>query len=382
MKKILFLIGSLQYGGAERVVANLSSYFAESGRYHVSVRLLEDVKKYAVSDKVEMGAWHYNRNNLFDKIISVIRGAVTLKRFVISHDVDIVLSFMEWANSINMLSKALGSRHKAYINVRCRLKVHYKNELKKTSWTMLNWLWKYTDRTIVNSRDIKEDIVSLFNVNPASVEVVHNPLNLNEIAKLSQESVDEEWFLKRDIPLLINVGSLTKPKGHTYLLKAFSRLAARRPARLAIIGDGELRKSLTDEAKRLNVADKVLFLGWRDNPYKYMARSDIFAFSSIYEGFPNALLEAMACGCPVISFDCPSGPSEILSLEGEKREDISRARYGILVKGKGEAPLSKAIEDLLDDKEAMEYYSRAGIERARQFDLPIIAKEYEDLLSK
>ena len=380
-RHILFLIGSLQYGGAERVVANLANYLAESGRYRVSLRTLEDVKRYKISDKVELGSWHYNRNNILNKVLSVARGAVALKRFAVEKDLNIVLSFMEWANSINMLSKALGSRHKAYVNVRCRLKVHYKDELKKTNWAFLNWLWKYSDKTIVNSKGIKEDVVSLFNVDPNAIDVIHNPLNLKEIRELSREEVEEDWFQKKDVPIIVNVASLTKPKGHIYLIRAFGRLLTKRPARLVLIGDGELKGSIEAEAKRLGILDKILFLGWRDNPYKYLARSDIFAFSSIYEGFPNAVLEAMACRCPVVSFNCPSGPSDILVPNDDSRDDIVRAKYGVLVNKINDLALSKAIEDLLEDKDAMRRYAELGAERAGQFDLPVIAKEYERILS-
>lgn len=379
---ILFLIGSLKYGGAERVVSNLSKYFAESGRFRISIRLLEDVIDYPVSEAVDIGVWHSERRTPGQKIGSIIKSARRLEKFVRSNNVDIVLSFMEWSNAVNMLSKAMGAKHKAYVNVRCRVKVHYGKSLGKIAalggWVAFKWLWRYADKTIVNSKDIKGDISSLFNIKPGLIKVIHNPLNIKEIEECQKEPIDKIFSIKKG-PLLINVASLTRPKGHHLLLKAFRDVVSKRSAHLLLIGDGELRKDLVAEVKRLDIEDKITFLGWQSNPYKYIMNSDIFILSSIYEGFPNVLLEAMACGCPVISFNCPSGPREILSPDDNVGEDIKRAKYGVLVKREDESALAKAIEELLDDNDAMSFYRNAGKERSLQFDLPIIAKEFESL---
>jgi len=381
---IAFLITSLRFGGAERVVSNLSRYFSEAGSYRVSLLLLENKIDLPVSDKVSVVPFRHEQQGIIDRIISVITDPLKLSRYVKQNSVDIVLSFMQRPNAINLLAKAFGSGHKACVSIRCRLKVHYEKELNVLSrmigYGLFRWLWHYADVTIVNSNDIKSDVEGLFNVEPSRVVVIYNPLDLEEIERKKKEDVAEEWFRKKDAPIIINVASLTGPKGHSYLLKAFARVASHRPARLVLVGDGELRPELVKEAERLNIAEKVLFLGWQDNPYKYMASSSVFVLSSIYEGCPNALLEAMACGLPVISFDCPSGPAEILCCDAGAKGDIIKARYGVLVSPGDETALALAIEGVLSDSGMMSAFSRAALGRSRQFDLPGIAKQYEKAL--
>ncbi|MDB4349662.1 glycosyltransferase [Omnitrophica bacterium] len=389
-RHLLFLIGNLQYGGAERVVINLSRFFAGLGGYRVSILTIEDkADDYSIPDGVKVKRLCLKRGNILGKILSLKKGAYELKRFVANHQVDIVLSFMEWSNAINLWAKKLGSKHRAYINVRTRIKVHYRNINGIFGFFLFKRLAGYIDKIFVNSPDTKDDIVSLFRINTSKVDVIYNPIDLNEVERLSREDVQEDWFQQRDIPIVINVASFTRPKGHKYLLRAFARVAAHRPVRLVLIGDEyptrdsrRIKLKLQSEVKRLKIVDRVLFLGWRDNPYKYLSRSSLFVLSSVYEAFPNTLLEAMACGLPAISFDCPSGPSEILSPREDRKDDIVRARYGILVKEKNEESLSKAIEELLDDREMMTRYAKAGLERSRQFSLPAVAKDYEALLKR
>lgn len=384
---ILFLITSLRYGGAERVVSNLSSYFAGLGRYRVSIMLLEDGVDYPISDKVGIIRLHSSLGNLFLKIFSLIRDPFRLKDFVRKEGVDIVLSFMQRPNTINMLSKVFGARYVSFVNVRCCIKKHYETEyknipyfIKSISKSFLKGLWRYADKTICNSNVIKDEIMTLFGVNSEDVEVIYNPLNLEEIEDRAKEVVDENWFNKKDIPIIVNVGSLTKPKGHDYLLRSFSILASKRPVRLVLIGDGELRKGLVEEVQKLDIADKVFFMGWRSNPYKYVARSDVYVSSSTYEGFPNVLLEAMACGCPVVATNCLSGPSEILMPEASDKGDIVKARYGMLVNTMTETNLSKAIECMLDNKDVARRFTERGFKRARDFNAVLIGDRYEKRL--
>ncbi len=382
---LLFFIPSLRYGGAERVVANLSRVFIESGKYRISIILLEDGADYSIPGNIEMLRLHYAQPGILNKTHSLIFDPFILKDFVVSHKVDIVLSFMQRPNVINLLSKVLGSKHLSYVNVRVCLTKQYENipgPFRLISRLLLKWLWRYSDRTIVNSQVIKNEIVSLFNINPQKVNVVYNPLNIKEIGDWSKEAVDEDWFNKKDASVVINVGRLTRQKGHIYLLKAIAHLSAKRPVRLAIVGDGELKTSLIKRAKELGVADRVLFMGWQKNPYKYIKCSDVFVLSSLWEGFPNVVLEAMACHCPVVVADCLSGPSEILLPQEKAKRDIIETKYGILVNNPTVINLSKAIERMLNNRDKVKEYTEAGFERASQFTLSSIAEDYEKTILK
>jgi glycosyltransferase involved in cell wall biosynthesis len=150
--------------------------------------------------------------------------------------------------------------------------------------------------------------------------------------------LDHLWFSPGQPPVVLSVGRLVPQKDHATLLRAFSRLRAGRAARLVILGDGKDRKSLELLASKLGVADDVSLPGFESNPYRYMRRCAVFVLSSAWEGSGNVLAEAMACGAPVVSTDCPSGPAEILG----------DGKYGPLVAVGDHEALAAAIEASLD----------------------------------
>lgn len=167
-------------------------------------------------------------------------------------------------------------------------------------------------------------------------------------------------------------------------------------AKLVILGQGDLEDYLKELAKELDLEKDVHFLGFQENPFKYIAKSTIYAFPSLYEGFPNAMCEAMVCGVPVISADCKSGPREILAPDTDinrEIDDIEYAKYGILIPPsdgvkyksddeliKEEKILSKSIVALMKDKAMMDKYSKLAMERVDDFSMDKIIKQWEELL--
>ena len=167
-------------------------------------------------------------------------------------------------------------------------------------------------------------------------------------------------------PLLLAAGRLAPAKDFATLLRAFARVRARRPVHLVILGEGGLRHTLEKQLRELGIEADVELHGFVDNPFAWMSRASLFVLSSAWEGSPGVLVEAMACGCPVVSTDCPSGPDEI--LDG--------GRYGRLVPVGDAAALTEAIATTLDatiDREAL----RA---RAREFDVDRAIERYLDVL--
>jgi glycosyltransferase involved in cell wall biosynthesis len=157
------------------------------------------------------------------------------------------------------------------------------------------------------------------------------------------------------------------------LLHAFAEVRAQDPCRLLLMGEGPLLAELRAEAHRLGVAGDVQFLGWQDNPYPYMQRADAFVLSSNHEGFPSVLVEAMACGCPVISTDCPSGPAEILNPNGA-------SCCGQLVPTGDAAALAAAMREVVRNPAAAQRMAARATERIEAFRLEKIAPEFEDLI--
>jgi glycosyltransferase involved in cell wall biosynthesis len=168
----------------------------------------------------------------------------------------------------------------------------------------------------------------------------------------------------------VGCGRLTPQKGFADLIDAFTRVRAVLPASLWIVGEGEERGRLERQIRRLGLTDSVRLLGFRRNPYQYLAAADVFALSSRYEGFGNVVVEAMACNTPVVATDCPYGPAEI----------ISDGLNGVLTPPADAEALSQAIIRVLKDPSLQRRLAERGRIRSQDFTAPKIADVYGDLL--
>jgi len=226
------------------------------------------------------------------------------------------------------------------------------------------------DIVVAVSKGVAEDLVENFGLPPEKVRVIYNPVMVSEVQRMAAEEVDHPWFKPGQPPVILGVGRLVPQKDFPTLLRAFSLVRQVRPARLVILGEGEERPKLEQIAYQLGIQNDVLMPGFVKNPYAFMAKSAVFVLSSAYEGFGNVIVEALLCGCPVVSTDCRSGPREI--LEG--------GRYGRLVSVGDVEGLARAILETLEnpnkpaDKEAR-------IRRALEFSLDKIVSQYLKALS-
>ncbi|EFK09547.1 glycosyltransferase, group 1 family protein [delta proteobacterium NaphS2] len=194
------------------------------------------------------------------------------------------------------------------------------------------------DAVIAVSRDIAEDIASNTGLARERITTIYNPAFTGDLIDKLSAPLDHPWFEKGSPPVILGVGRLAARKDFSTLLKAFAAVRGRRPARLAILGEGGRRKALTALAQSLNIAADVDMPGFVDNPLPWMSRASVFVLSSTAEGLPGVLVEAMAAGCRIVSTDCPSGPAEILA----------NGKYGRLVPVGDSGALARAIEASLD----------------------------------
>lgn len=162
------------------------------------------------------------------------------------------------------------------------------------------------------SRGVADDLARLARVPRERIAVIHSPVEAERLRALAAAAVDEPWLAPGEPPVVLGVGRLAPAKDFATLLRAFARLRAQRPARLILLGEGPERARLTALARELGVASDVKLRGFEANPYAFMARAAALASSSVYEGLANVLREALACGCPVLATDCPSGSAEAL----------------------------------------------------------------------
>lgn len=234
------------------------------------------------------------------------------------------------------------------------------------------------------SKFAAEEVITKFGVPKERVKVLYNPVDIGKILQCSQEPLNsyQEIF---EHPVVITMGRITEQKGQQYLLRAFKLVKERMPnAKLAILGSGELQASLLQLAKDLHIERDVHFLGWQKNPFSFLARSKVFVLPSLWEGLPDVLLEAMACGIPVISADCKSGPREILAPAtniNKEARDMEIAEYGILVPTAQERILSEAIMRVLANANFAAELSAKAKERAEDFRVDKIIKQWDFLFN-
>ncbi len=222
------------------------------------------------------------------------------------------------------------------------------------------------DRIVAVSDGVAADLAHTLQLPRSRITTIYNPVFRSDIVSLAQAPLEHPWFAPGTPPVILGIGKLKPQKNFEGLLRAFARVRAARPARLLILGDGPEREALLSLAGQLKVADALALPGFVANPFAYLGRAAVFALSSAWEGLPTVLIEALACGCPVVSTDCPSGPAEILE----------QGVYGSLVPVGDDTALAQAILATLDNSPPRARLRR----RAGQFSVDRAAEHYLSVL--
>ena len=179
--------------------------------------------------------------------------------------------------------------------------------------TSVRLFYPWADLHVAVSQGVADDLARFMKTDRENIRTIYNPVVTAELFERAREKPAHPWFEAGEPPVILGVGRLAPQKDFPTLIRAFAAVLQQRPARLLILGEGAQRSELETLAHALGVAENVLLPGFADNPFSYMARADTFVLSSKFEGLPGALIQAMACGCKVVSTDCPSGPYEILA---------------------------------------------------------------------
>ena len=372
-KSLVFLINSLDGGGAERVVSTLMNSLVDN--YECHLILIENKISFHIDDRINIIILNENSNkNGLLKFIRLPIIAFKLSKIIKENNFKKVLSFLNQANYINVIAKYF-SKHIVILNERISTSSIYSDISFKSfvNKYLVRLLYSKSDLVLSCSQVIRRDLKNKFDIK-ARQEVIYNPYNIDKILDLAGHSVEIDIQREKTI---ISVGSLEKRKNIDSLILSFSNIEDKSFS-LFILGKGSEEKNLRCLVEKLSLNDRVFFLEFDNNPYKYLSKCGIFVLNSNSEGFPNALVEAMVCGCCVISSDCSSGPREILAPRSDidfiNKKQIEFAEFGILVPVNNVGLLTKAIDSI--DKNVIANYKYISRARVDDFNLEIICLDY------
>lgn len=403
IKRVGILIGTLEVGGAERMALAVARGLLDQG-FDVRFYCLDPGGDMPMPGTPEQQQELADRLHIINqqlatttlsKVLALPLSWLRLRKQINADRVELMISFMERANILNLLG---GYRIPKIISIRKHLGMALKD---KDPLKRLLVVWGYrlllrrADTINLNSYEAADDLQQRF---PAAINtsVIHNFYDEHMLQR-AQQALPEESLTELSGTVVMTCGRLVKVKRQDALVRAFSLLVADFPqARLVIVGDGPEKNALVSLVSDLKLTGRVVFAGYQANPYAWIQHADMFVLSSKAEGFPNALLEAMALSRPVISTDCRSGPRELLSPQtspSEKTTTVDRAAYGILTAPIEEQPnygvqlsqqeqhLADAIRLLLSDTQQRQQYAQKARQRAQQFLRQNIIDQWVTLVS-
>lgn len=356
-RKIAIFLHALAGGGAERAMANLANQFVEMGlETHLVLGRVEGPYLDQIDTRIKIFDLGSRRMS---------RALLPLNKYMRENRPDVLMSALIHTDQVALAGKIL-------FRWPSRLFLSIQNNpsagVASPIWVQRHWplfvktLYRFADGLIAISSGVADDVHRLMGRKGRPPPVIFNPVVTPGFFRQLEAEPSHPWFSNQEIPVVIAIGRLTRQKDYPTLLEAFALLAAKRPCRLLILGQGEDRAALADTIQRLGLEARVAMPGFVDNPYACLKRSRLFVLSSRWEGLANVVAEALACGTPVVSTDCPSGPAEILQ----------NGKYGRLSPVGDVEALATAMDEALDapvDKDFL-------IARGNDFCVAAIADRY------
>lgn len=358
---IALLVPSLEGGGAERVMLLLANGLAARG---LEVELVVATRIGAYADLVAPEVRVINLS-----AARVIRSLPGLVRYLRHRRPSVLISALSHTNIIATIAVRLAARGTPLIVTE---HVHASAEAAATrSWrltvqhALMRAAYPYASRVVAVSDGVADDLSRLLRLPRQSIHAIHNPIVSDALCEMKTVAAPHPWLADRSIPIILGAGRLSAQKDFRTLVDAFALLRSERAARLVIIGEGEQRAEVEAAVAGHQLGTEVLLPGFVSNPFAWLAHARVFVLSSRFEGFGNVLVEAMACGTPVVSTDCQSGPAEILA----------DGKWGRLVPVGDSASMARAIAACLDEPRSPDLARRAA-----DFSVDAAVDRYLDLL--
>lgn len=377
-KNLMLMVPMLHQGGFERVCVTTARLMQEYYNVYILIFSSKDIN-YDVTGLNVIDINVPAKKGKINKVINVLKRVIKVRKLKKEHGISISYSFGSSANYVNVLSRG---KEKVLTGLRCQTDMESPEQVKL--------FCSRSDQVLSCSKEIMRQLLSDYDYKESSY--IYNPLDIQDIQRKGSEPVTDFPFTEKGVKVISCMARNDYIKGIWHLVKAFSLVYNKHPeARLVVLGAGDFSE-YDKLSKQLGIYGKVSFPGLRKNPFPYVEQSDIYVCSSNHEGFPNAVLEAMALHKPVISADCKTGPREILLSEseydrliqekpgGESVDTAVQGKYGILVPDLGqdkdldpdniteeERILARQIGSLLEDDGLRAHYADMAFERANVY---------------
>ena len=374
-RKIMFFIPDLNGGGAERALLNLLNYWPPDLRSQwqpvLVVRRLAGAYVNDVPNWVEVASLDLPRFGVGSSVQTISRLAKILRILCPA----VVITFLSHPSVV--LAKRLA-------RVQCKVIASVQNpplevyadpgarslSRSRLSIAIQTQAYRLTDLILPTCPGIAQQLQERFSVPETRIMILPNSVDCDRIKQYKTERFDHAAFTDSAVPVVITAGRLVYQKGVDVLIKAMGLLRERMRFRVVILGEGPERPNLERLTVQQGLADRVFFLGFQQNPWRFIGRAAVFVLASRYEGFGNVLIEAMACGIPVVTTAAPFGPEYI----------VAGHNCGLLVPVEDPPALAYAVEQVLTD-EALRTQLRAGaLRRAEEFDVSHVFKRFWSLM--
>lgn len=360
--RIALFLPNLEGGGAERALVTLANHYAKQGLI-VDFLVGDAHGQYLAALDPAVNLINLSIRRIFFSVPRVMR-------YLRQHQPAALLSTIDKVNICAIAAvKLSGVKTRVIARLSTNLVSLMREPLslqRRLMLALIPFFYRRADKIVSVSQGSADAYIQIAKDAPAHVEVIYNPIDFAMIDPKKAQPVTHAWFQDKTMPTLLAVGRLDAVKDYPMMLRAVKRVQDSLPCRLVILGTGAEHAALAALITEMGLTDRVDLAGFTDNPYAYMANADALLLSSMREGLPNVLIEGLACGCPIVSTDCESGPDEI--LEG--------GRWGALVPvGDSDAFADAIINTLRQprDKNTLR-------ERAAYFELSTIAARYLDVM--
>ncbi|MEO8678933.1 MAG: glycosyltransferase [Vicinamibacterales bacterium] len=368
--KICFVLPSLAGGGAERAAVQILNAM-DAGLWDRSMYLFRREGPYlpelapAIALSAGSGGGRLGRWN-------------ELRHFIHETRPDIVVSFLSYFTVLTA-ARAAGVGARVVFNQQTPMTAFltdadypWRHRWHRTLFSAVTRLgYAAADLVIATSRGVASDLAERFGVNSRKVRVLSNPVDLERVRAAAAAPLDPQFEDAWQRPVIVAAGRLADAKNYPLLIDAIASLRARIPARLFILGTGELEGELRAQIARLGLDEVVTLCGFQQNPWKFIARAEVFALTSRYEGFGNVLIEAMACGVPVVA-----------TASAGARDIVNHGVDGLLVETHSADAVASALEEVLSDPARRQRLAAAATASAERFALPIAARAYDSALQE